>query len=51
MEQMSRNGRINLPKLEIKGEQRTVDDFKYEDFEIVGYAPDPAIRFPLNVGL
>lgn len=51
MEQMSRKGQVNLPKLEIKGEQQTVDDFKYENFEITGYTPDPTIKFPLNVGL
>jgi thymidylate synthase len=49
-EQLSRKGSDALPKLIIHGEQKTVEDFKYEDFEIIGYNPDPPIKAPLLVG-
>lgn len=49
-EQLSRNGSDIIPKLIIHGDQKTIKDFKYEDFEIVDYHPDPIIKFPLNVG-
>ena len=50
-EQLSRNVSDINPKLIIHGEHTCVEDFKYEDFEIVDYNPDPPIKFPLNVGL
>ena len=49
-EQLSRNGSDIVPKLIIHGNQKSIEDFKYEDFEIVDYYPDPIIKFPLNVG-
>lgn len=49
-EQLSRKGSDIVPKLIIRGNQKSVEDFKYEDFEIVDYNPDPPIKFPLNVG-
>jgi thymidylate synthase len=49
-EQLSRNGSEHLPKLEIEGNQKTIEDFKYEDFKIMGYEPDPPIKAPLLVG-
>ena len=49
-EQISRNGSDIVPKLIINGEHCSVADFKYEDFEIKDYYPDPIIRFPLSVG-
>ena len=49
-EQLSRNGSDIIPKLIIHGDQKTIEDFKYEDFEIVDYHPDAIIKFPLNVG-
>ena len=49
-EHLKRNGYDELPKLVIEGIQNCVEDFKYEDFEIVDYHPDPIIKFPLNVG-
>lgn len=49
-EQLSRNGSDIIPKLIIHGNQKTIEDFKYEDFEIVDYHPGPIIKFPLNVG-
>lgn len=48
--QLSRNGSDVNPKLIIHGNHNCVEDFKYEDFEIVDYHPDPSIKFPLNVG-
>lgn len=50
MEQLSRNGSDIIPKLVIHGNQKTIEDFKFEDFEIVDYHPDPIIKFPLSVG-
>lgn len=38
-----------LPKLIIHGDQKTIDDFKYEDFELVGYDPHPAIKAQIAV--
>jgi hypothetical protein len=49
-EQLSREGNEKLPKLEIEGNQKAVEDFKFEDFEIMGYEPDPPIKAPLLVG-
>ena len=49
-EQLSRKGSDNIPKLIIHGTQETIEDFKYEDFEIIGYSPDPPIKAPLLVG-
>jgi thymidylate synthase len=49
-EQLSRNGSDIVPKLTIKGNQKMIEDFKYEDFEIVDYHPDPVIKAPLLVG-
>lgn len=49
-EQLSRKGSEHLPKLEISGNQKSIEDFKYEDFKIIGYEPDPPIKAPLLVG-
>lgn len=49
-EQLKRKGSDKLPKLIIHGNQLSIDDFKYEDFEFVGYYPDPSIKAPLLVG-
>ena len=49
-EQLSRKGSDAIPKLIIYGNQKSIEDFKYEDFEIVDYHPDPIIKFTLNVG-
>lgn len=37
------------PKLIIHGSQREIDDFKLEDFEMLGYKPMPAIKLPVAV--
>lgn len=49
-EQLLRNGSDIVPQLIINGEQNKIEDFKYEDFEIQDYYPDPVIKFPLSVG-
>jgi thymidylate synthase len=49
-EQLSRKGNDKLPRLLIHGNQKSIEDFKYEDFEIMGYEPDPPIKAPLLVG-
>jgi thymidylate synthase len=38
-----------LPRLEIKRDVKTIEDFRYEDFEILGYAPQAAISAPVAV--
>jgi thymidylate synthase len=38
-----------LPQLIIKRQVATLEDFRYEDFEFVGYSPDPAIAAPVAV--
>ena len=38
-----------LPKLLIKGNQKTIFDFKYEDFELVDYDPHPMIKGKVSV--
>ena len=50
IEQLSREGYENLPRLEISGEHGSIDDFKFDDFKIIGYESDSKIKFPLNVG-
>ncbi|MCG7623141.1 thymidylate synthase [Epibacterium sp. Ofav1-8] len=46
--QLSRRPKA-LPKLRITREVSSIFDFKYEDFEVVGYAPDPTIKAPVAV--
>lgn len=38
-----------LPKLVIKRDVKSIEDFRYEDFEIVGYTPAAAISAPVAV--
>ena len=38
-----------LPTLRIKREVSSIFDFRYEDFEVIGYDPDPAIPAPVAV--
>lgn len=49
-EHLKRNGYNELPKLVIEGIQNCVEDFKYEDFNFIGYKCDPPIKMPLSVG-
>ena len=41
--QLSRDTRT-LPTMIIHGDQKTIEDFKFEDFELVGYDPHPTIK-------
>ncbi len=47
-EQLGRSPRP-LPTMTIHGRQRRVEDFRFEDFELTGYDPHPAIRAPISV--
>ena len=47
-EQLSRSPRP-LPRMEINPEVRSLFDFVYEDFKLVGYDPHPAIRAEVAV--
>lgn len=38
-----------LPRLEIKTKRNSIFDFAFEDFEIVGYDPDPHIKAQVSV--
>lgn len=46
--QLSRTPKA-LPSVKIKRDVSSIFDFKYEDFEIIGYDPDPAIKAPVAV--
>lgn len=47
-EQLKREPRP-FPKLNIKRQVTSIDDFKFEDFEIVGYSPHPKIKMDMAV--
>jgi thymidylate synthase len=47
-EQLTREPRP-LPRLNLKRRPPSILEYQFEDFEIVGYDPHPAIRFPLAV--
>ena len=47
-EQLERKPRP-FPKLNIKRQVSSIDDFKFEDFEIIGYDPYPAIKMDMAV--
>ena len=38
-----------LPTMKILGNQKEIEDFKYEDFQIEGYHPLPSIKAPIAV--
>lgn len=40
---------FDFPQMNINPEIRNIDDFKYEDFEIVGYNCHPSIKAPVAV--
>jgi len=47
-EQLKRQPR-KLPVMKINPKVKNIDDYKYEDFELVGYDPHPAIKAPIAV--
>jgi thymidylate synthase len=47
-EQLSRKS-YPLPKMKINKKVKNIDDFKFEDFELVGYESHPAIYAPIAV--
>lgn len=49
-EQLSRSGSDIIPQLKIKGNQKKIEDFKFSDFKIENYHPNPPIAYPLSVG-
>ncbi|OGI34196.1 MAG: thymidylate synthase [Candidatus Moranbacteria bacterium RIFOXYA2_FULL_43_15] len=49
-EQISREPK-ELPKMKINPDIKNIDDFKFEDFELIGYDPHPAIKAEIaNIG-
>jgi thymidylate synthase len=38
-----------LPKMKLNPEIKSIFDFKYEDFELVGYDPHPTIKAPIAI--
>ncbi|EIQ08497.1 thymidylate synthase domain protein [Shigella flexneri CCH060] len=46
--QLSREPRP-LPKLIIKRKPESIFDYRFEDFEIEGYAPHPGIKAPVAI--
>ena len=48
-EQLKRKGN-DLPTLTINRKVGTIDQFRFEDFVLEKYNPDPPIKYPLNVG-
>ena len=40
---------VALPRLQFARKPETIFDYRYEDFEIVGYAPHPAIKAEVSV--
>jgi thymidylate synthase len=47
-EQLTREPR-NLPALKLNPAVRSIDDFRFEDIEILGYDPHPAIKAPIAI--
>lgn len=47
-EQLSREPR-KLPTMKINPDIKNIFDFKYEDFELIGYDPHPTIKAPVAV--
>ena len=46
-EQLSRDTRM-LPRMTLKGDNKSIFDYTYDDFVLEGYDPHPAIKAPLS---
>ena len=46
--QLTRHPR-KLPQMQIQSKAKSIDDFRFEDFQLIGYDPHPAIRAPVAV--
>lgn len=46
--QLARNPKP-LPQLRLRREVESIFDFRFEDFEVLNYDPDPAIKAPVAV--
>ena len=38
-----------LPIMKINGNQKNINDFRYEDFELINYDPEPHIKAPVAI--
>lgn len=47
-EQLEREPRA-FPVLKIKRDVKSIDEFQFEDFEVIGYDPYPAIKMEMAV--
>ena len=46
--QLAREPR-RLPTMQLNSKVKNIHDFQYEDFQLVGYDPHPAIKAPIAV--